>query len=79
MYYCPKCQPKHPGGFGYSLAYCSEHRLPAPRFATSRGAAEELGLDASHIRRLCITGMIEGAEKWGRDWRIPIPVIRLDN
>ncbi len=21
MYYCPKCQPKHPGGYGYSLAY----------------------------------------------------------
>ena len=45
---------------------------------TTAGAAEELGLEVSHVRRLCIAGRIQGARKWGRDWMIPSPVVRLD-
>ena len=33
MYVCPKCEPAHPVGHGYSIAYCRDHtpeRLPLP-------------------------------------------------
>ena len=25
MYVCPKCEPTHPIGHGYSIAYCRDH------------------------------------------------------
>jgi excisionase family DNA binding protein len=36
---------------------------------TVKEAAEKLGLDESHIRRLLIEGKIKG-KKWGRDWMV---------
>jgi excisionase family DNA binding protein len=36
---------------------------------TVKQAAKELGLEASHVRRLVRNGEIKG-KKWGRDWRI---------
>ena len=47
------------------------------KYVTVMDAAVELGLDSSQVRRLCGAGRIQGAEKWGRDWRIPSPVVRL--
>ena len=36
---------------------------------TSKEAAERLGLEVSHVRRLLEEGKIKG-KKWGRDWMV---------
>lgn len=41
----------------------------------TEGAAEELGLSLSRTRALLRTGRLVGAEKIGRDWIIPSPVL----
>ena len=28
-FYCPKCEPGHPGGYGWSPALCEAHGQPA--------------------------------------------------
>ena len=28
-FYCPKCEPRHPGGYGWSPALCEAHGQPA--------------------------------------------------
>jgi len=43
-----------------------------PRMAkvyTTKEAAEKLGLEVSHVRRLLEQGKIKG-KKWGRDWQV---------
>ena len=29
MFYCPKCDPDHEGGYGFSIAFCQEHARKA--------------------------------------------------
>ena len=36
---------------------------------TTKEAAERLGLEVSHVRRLLEEGKIKG-KKWGRDWMV---------
>jgi len=36
---------------------------------TTKEAAERLGLEVSHVRRLLEEGKIRG-KKWGRDWMV---------
>ena len=36
---------------------------------TTKEAAEKLGLEVSHVRRLLEQGKIKG-RKWGRDWQV---------
>lgn len=43
-------------------------------YLTTKQAAEDLGLEESHIRRLCGQGIIEGAVRVGGRWLIPSPV-----
>lgn len=40
-------------------------------------AARELGCAPGYVRVLCEHGLIQGAQKMGRDWIIPAPVVRL--
>lgn len=40
-----------------------------PRIYTTKEAAEKLGLEVSHVRRLLEQGKIKG-KKWGRDWQV---------
>jgi hypothetical protein len=49
-------------------------RPSAGRFAgwlTVAQAAQEMGQTDRHVRRMCVEGRVAGAEKDGRDWRIP--------
>ena len=52
--------------------------MPSSRIVSSADAANELRLTESMIRRLCRQELIQGAEKKGRDWWIPSPVVRLE-
>ncbi len=45
-------------------------------YITTAEAAQVLGLDVKRIARLCKSGAIEGARKFGRDWMIPTPIKR---
>lgn len=36
---------------------------------TTKEAAEKLGLEVSHVRRLLEQGKLKG-KKWGRDWMV---------
>ena len=36
---------------------------------TTKEAADKLGLEVSHVRRLLEQGKIKG-RKWGRDWQV---------
>ena len=40
-------------------------------------AAEYLGVSARRVRRLCVEGRIQGAEKCGRAWILPDSIIVL--
>lgn len=44
---------------------------------TLRGAAVQLGMPEKTVRELCKAGLIDGAHKPGRDWRIPTPAVVL--
>ena len=41
-------------------------------FLTVVEAAKYKGLSTGHIRQLCIDGKLEGVQKFGRMWSIPI-------
>jgi hypothetical protein len=38
-------------------------------------AAAELGVCVQRVRVLCRQGRVQGAQKVGRDWLIPIPIV----
>jgi excisionase family DNA binding protein len=46
-------------------------------FISVQAAAAALGVSARHVRRLARKGRLRGAQKPGRDWLIPSPVIVL--
>jgi predicted RNase H-like HicB family nuclease len=46
------------------------------RLVTAKVAASELGVSDGSVRHLCLAGLIAGAERNGRDWLIPSPVVR---
>ncbi|MCY4653868.1 MAG: type II toxin-antitoxin system HicB family antitoxin [Dehalococcoidia bacterium] len=46
------------------------------RLVTAKEAAAELGVSDARVRQLCLSGLIVGAERRGRDWMIPSPVVR---
>ena len=79
-YHCKNCEPDHPDECGCLAGYCDEHRpAPVEAFLTVDGAANELRLTTSQVRRLCGKGLIQGAKISGDDWRIPYPIVRLDD
>ena len=47
-------------------------------YVNTAQAAQELGIDESHVRLLCRRGRIVGAKKVGRDWWIRAPVCYPD-
>lgn len=46
------------------------------RLVTAKVAAAELGVSDARVRQLCLAGVIAGAERRGRNWSIPSPVVR---
>ena len=55
------------------VAYVKVVRKP---LVPVRAAAAELGVSVGRVRQLCLSGLIVGAERMGRDWMIPSPVVR---
>ena len=45
-------------------------------FITLTEAAERGGISARRLRTLCDEGRIEGAEKFGRNWAIPLAAVK---
>ena len=41
-----------------------------------KAAAAELGVSDARVRQLCLSDLIVGAERFGKDWVIPSPVVR---
>ena len=58
---------------GEMVAYV---KLKEKRIVPVKLAAAELGLSDARVRQLCLSGLIVGAERKGRDWLIPSPVVR---
>ena len=58
---------------GEMVAYVKVVRKPLVSVKT---AAAELGVSVGRVRQLCLSDLIVGAERMGRDWMIPSPVVR---
>ena len=58
---------------GEMVAYVKVVRKPLVSVKT---AAAELGVSVGRVRQLWLSGLIVGAERMGRDWMIPSPVVR---
>ena len=41
------------------------------KYMTIQDAAEKWGISERRIQTLCVTGRLEGAQKFGRQWAIP--------
>ena len=50
-------------------------KLKEKRLVPIKEAAAELGISDARVRQLCLSGLIVGAERRGRDWMIPSPVV----
>ena len=77
MLYCQLCEPDHPGGYGWSPAFCVEHAPKSTEYIRAPVAAEQLNVSPDRMRHLCAEGKIVGARKIGRDWLIPTPIQRI--
>ena len=58
---------------GEMVAYVE---LVEKRLIPVKAAAAELDVSEARVRQLCLSGLIAGAERKGRDWLIPSPVVR---
>ena len=58
---------------GEMVAYVE---LAEKQLVAVKAAAAELGVSEARVRQLCLSGLIVGAERKGRDWLIPSPVVR---
>ena len=58
---------------GEMIAYVG---LVKKRLITVTEAAAELNVSQARVRQLCLADLIVGAERVGRDWMIPSPVVR---
>ena len=58
---------------GEMVAYVKVVRKP---LVPVKEAAAELGVSVGRVRQLWLSGLIVGAERIGRDWMIPSPVVR---
>jgi hypothetical protein len=44
---------------------------------TAAEYARRIKVSGAHIRQLCVSGRIQGAQRLGRDWLIPDPPVVL--
>ena len=56
---------------GEMVAYVT---LAEKQLVSAKAAAAELEVSESRVRQLCLSGLIVGDERKGRDWQIPSPV-----
>ena len=58
---------------GEMVAYV---KLAEKQLVSVKVAAAELEVSEACVRQLCLSGLIVGAERKGREWLIPSPVVR---